>query len=183
MFLAAPATSAMKLTLQQEDSVDRFCPYCDTVSSGDVKHCKLCERCVIHMDHHCLFLMKCVATHNHRLFTIFIIIVNLDIFLFLFSSIRHYFDVYHNLQMSDLLLRMCMDHVFVFFVIILNLFSAVWGVFVVQWQLKLIGQGYTYYETLGKSKESFQVLGRGDQCRNIVRFFQGNKTPHKIGIV
>ena len=35
------------------------------------KHCKLCEVCIESLDHHCLFLMNCVARNNHRAFVCF----------------------------------------------------------------------------------------------------------------
>lgn len=36
------------------------------------KYCKLCERLVVDLDHHCLFIGNCVARHNHRDFVLLI---------------------------------------------------------------------------------------------------------------
>ena len=40
-----------------------------------VKHCRLCEKCMIAIDHHCLFLMHCIAVNNHRAFVTFLFVV------------------------------------------------------------------------------------------------------------
>ena len=37
------------------------------------KHCRLCETCFLSLDHHCLFLLTCVARNNHRAFVFFMI--------------------------------------------------------------------------------------------------------------
>ncbi|CAL8079413.1 unnamed protein product [Calicophoron daubneyi] len=55
--------------------IDQYCPYCRLVLDphGYVKHCKLCECCLENMDHHCLFIMTCVARRNQRWFILFLI--------------------------------------------------------------------------------------------------------------
>lgn len=185
----------MKLQLQIEDSASRFCSYCDIIASGNVKHCKLCKRCVVHMDHHCLFLLKCVATNNHRLFVMFIIAVNVDILVFLFSSVQYFYITYSDVSDKSIMTIMATDHIFILFVIILDFVSIFWGLSLVQWQLRLISLGYTYYESISVSSMSgvngsqSSVSGvSGTQSNplttkarllNIARFFQGNKTPYK----
>ena len=37
------------------------------------KHCRLCEVCLLSLDHHCLFLTRCVAVKNHRAFVFFML--------------------------------------------------------------------------------------------------------------
>ena len=37
------------------------------------KHCRLCNACMLSLDHHCLFLTRCVAANNHRSFVLFMI--------------------------------------------------------------------------------------------------------------
>ena len=46
------------------------------------KHCKLCELCSTGFDHHCMWLYRCVAHSNHRLFVLFCLCLGLDHFLF-----------------------------------------------------------------------------------------------------
>ncbi|KAG5447812.1 putative ZDHHC-type palmitoyltransferase 5 [Clonorchis sinensis] len=58
--------------------IDLYCPHCKlhTLPSATVriKHCKLCERCINNMDHHCLFIMKCVSYTNQRQFFLFLFV-------------------------------------------------------------------------------------------------------------
>lgn len=183
-FLDSSSRSKMKLQLRIEDSQSRFCTYCDNIASGNVKHCKLCERCVVHMDHHCLFLLRCVATNNHRLFVMFIIAVNVDITLFLFSTIRYFHMTYHALSFGVVFSILAIEHIFLLCVMILNFVSMFWGLSLVQWQLRLISLGYTYYESISVSsmddiKSEIVTLTAKDRLMNLARFFQGNKTPYK----
>ena len=41
-----------------------------------VRHCRLCDVCLRGFDHHCLFLLTCVAKNNRRLFLAFLIFVD-----------------------------------------------------------------------------------------------------------
>jgi len=174
-----PATNAAKLAMKSVDALERFCCYCTAIHTGNVKYCKLCERCVIHMDHHCLFLMRCVATNNHRLFAIFILLANVDIFLFLVCTIRLYYQQYSDLPMTHILSEMATEHILVSYILLLNIGSFIWGIFLAQWQLRLIGQGFTYYETIHfPTMKKGSRLSRKDRCLNLIQFFKGNKVPH-----
>lgn len=177
--------SKMKLQLKIEDSQAKFCSYCDIVASGNVKHCKLCERCVVHMDHHCLFLLRCVASNNHRLFVVFIIAVNIDISLFLFSTVRYFYVTYQFLPFGAVFYIIACEHIFLMFIMVLNFLSMFWGIALVQWQLRLVSLGYTYYESIAvtsmddiQSTKSVELTSK-ERLMNIARFFQGNKTPYK----
>ncbi|KAL7060905.1 hypothetical protein AAHC03_09447 [Spirometra sp. Aus1] len=64
---------------------ETYCPSCDVLlPSVDVyvKHCKLCKRCYVGHDHHCLFLYNCVAGRNVRLFLFFLFLTALSALLF-----------------------------------------------------------------------------------------------------
>lgn len=54
--------------------VDQYCVPCDRLwrTGLFVKHCKLCKRCFVEFDHHCLFLSTCVACRNVRAFIVLI---------------------------------------------------------------------------------------------------------------
>ena len=51
------------------------------------KHCRLCEMCLLSLDHHCLFLLRCVARNNHRAFVLFMIEVMLANALFIRGAV------------------------------------------------------------------------------------------------
>ena len=51
------------------------------------KHCRLCEACMLSLDHHCLFLTRCVAGKNHRAFVFFMLEVILANILFVRAAV------------------------------------------------------------------------------------------------
>ncbi|EDO42169.1 predicted protein, partial [Nematostella vectensis] len=50
-------------------------------------HCRLCNHCVLAIDHHCLFLMCCVGYKNHRAFVVFMSLVLLSQMLFVRAAV------------------------------------------------------------------------------------------------
>lgn len=36
-------------------------------------HCKVCDRCVLKMDHHCVFLAQCIGHFNYKYFCLFVV--------------------------------------------------------------------------------------------------------------
>jgi hypothetical protein len=64
-----------------------FCASCEIVIPERTKHCKLCEGCYTGFDHHCMWLYRCVAYKNHRLFLLFCLSLTLDHFIFVKESL------------------------------------------------------------------------------------------------
>ena len=57
----------------------------------DTKHCRECERCVLHFDHHCKWLNNCIGEKNYRLyFALLIAFESYNIFIFTFSAVALY---------------------------------------------------------------------------------------------
>ena len=50
----------------------RICDKCRQYKPRNAHHCSLCNRCVHHMDHHCLWLDVCINSHNIVLFMRFL---------------------------------------------------------------------------------------------------------------
>jgi hypothetical protein len=44
------------------------CPTCLCVRTARSSHCRICDRCVPRLDHHCVWLGKCVGAGNHGRF-------------------------------------------------------------------------------------------------------------------
>mmetsp|Transcript_16937 Transcript_16937/g.41621 ORF Transcript_16937/g.41621 Transcript_16937/m.41621 type:complete len:290 (-) Transcript_16937:347-1216(-) len=58
------------------------CQYCDNEKEmkSTTKHCHLCNKCVSHFDHHCIFLNTCIGARNYwTFFTLITCIVVLQI--------------------------------------------------------------------------------------------------------
>ena len=51
----------------------KMCDTCNTVKPPRTHHCSQCKRCVIRMDHHCVWIANCVGLHNMKPFLLFLI--------------------------------------------------------------------------------------------------------------
>lgn len=51
----------------------RYCDECVKPKAADANHCSTCQTCVYRLDHHCVFLGRCVGHHNHRQFLCFLL--------------------------------------------------------------------------------------------------------------
>jgi len=63
-------------------SLDRnrlVCQYCDNEKEmkATTKHCHLCNKCVSHFDHHCIYLNTCIGARNY--WTFFVLITSIVI--------------------------------------------------------------------------------------------------------
>lgn len=155
--------------------IDRFCVTCEIVQSGETKHCKLCEKCFYKMDHHCLFLLKCIGYNNHTRFVWFIIITVIIMFIFLLQVIFLYIPVvYPDYPYRETIYDMFWKDGWVLSMSILNVGSIVWAVMLIQFQLKVVSKGQTTYFQ-GKSGTS--MLTPMERILNIIYFLQG-KEPY-----
>ncbi|RMZ78510.1 hypothetical protein DV737_g3817, partial [Chaetothyriales sp. CBS 132003] len=62
---------------------DNFCTQCLIRRPLRSKHCRRCGRCVAKQDHHCPWIYSCVANNNLRHFFIYILSLELGLFLYL----------------------------------------------------------------------------------------------------
>uniref|UniRef100_A0A1I7Y8W0 Palmitoyltransferase n=1 Tax=Steinernema glaseri TaxID=37863 RepID=A0A1I7Y8W0_9BILA len=55
-----------------------LCWQCGHYKPLNAHHCSVCNRCVLRMDHHCIFIGQCVGLHNHRHFLQFVFFLGLS---------------------------------------------------------------------------------------------------------
>ena len=75
----------LKKLVDDEVDIKNFCPKCYVNNSIDnnIKHCFICDKCVIELSHHCFWINKCVGKKNKCAYLFFIF----SSFLYAFYSI------------------------------------------------------------------------------------------------
>ncbi|KAF5206297.1 Palmitoyltransferase pfa4 [Thalictrum thalictroides] len=51
----------------------RFCQKCSHHKPPRAHHCRVCKRCVLRMDHHCIWINNCVGHANYKIFFVFVV--------------------------------------------------------------------------------------------------------------
>ena len=164
----APLNCAEHVRQYRDNGVLGYCTVCELSWCDErVKHCKLCRVCIIDMDHHCLFLMKCIAKNNHRLFVYLIIITLISIAYFLYTSSLVYTPLCYTAFNNPVSLVKCLSQIspWLFTAIIFNIGSFLWGIFMLRYQLMVISQDCTnyYFKNPGQ-------FTRKERCLNVIYF-------------
>ncbi|KAH0855825.1 hypothetical protein HID58_084086 [Brassica napus] len=55
-----------------------YCPKCRIVKPPRCHHCSVCQRCVLKMDHHCVWIVNCVGARNYKFFLLFLLYTFLE---------------------------------------------------------------------------------------------------------
>lgn len=50
----------------------RLCGTCRTIKPDRSHHCRVCGKCILKMDHHCVWLNNCVSYSNYKYFILFL---------------------------------------------------------------------------------------------------------------
>jgi hypothetical protein len=56
----------------------RYCRKCSHFKPPRCHHCSVCKRCVLKMDHHCVWVVNCVGACNYKFFLLFLLYTFLE---------------------------------------------------------------------------------------------------------
>ncbi|CAH0560695.1 unnamed protein product [Brassicogethes aeneus] len=102
-----------------------ICNRCDTLRPPRAHHCRICQRCIKRMDHHCPWINNCVGERNQKYFIQFLIYVGIlsvyAITLVVISWLTECRDCQQNFAIRQARIMHC---------VILMLESALFGMFV-----------------------------------------------------
>lgn len=74
----------------------RFCQLCKCIKPDRAHHCSSCERCILKMDHHCVWVNGCVCFDNYKFFVLLVAYSCLYCF-FITVTLLIYFITFLNL--------------------------------------------------------------------------------------
>mmetsp|Transcript_17890 Transcript_17890/g.44355 ORF Transcript_17890/g.44355 Transcript_17890/m.44355 type:complete len:649 (-) Transcript_17890:538-2484(-) len=72
-FKSMPAEEARQVEKKLGLKFRKVCETCGIIRPIRSKHCKDCDRCINHFDHHCAYMDWCVGANNHLAFNVFLI--------------------------------------------------------------------------------------------------------------
>ncbi|XP_076921323.1 putative protein S-acyltransferase 12 [Bidens hawaiensis] len=71
---AGPDTSAStSLDAPENRQALGYCRHCRNGKPPRCHHCSVCQRCVLKMDHHCVWVVNCVGARNYKFFLLFLL--------------------------------------------------------------------------------------------------------------
>lgn len=50
-----------------------WCKVCQVVRPARSGHCRICGRCVLRLDHHCVWINNCIGSRNHKFFILLLL--------------------------------------------------------------------------------------------------------------
>ncbi|CAG9858594.1 unnamed protein product [Phyllotreta striolata] len=91
----------------------RICDHCKLIKPDRAHHCKVCNRCVLRMDHHCPWINNCISFTNYKYFVLYLTYA-FTYCLFIMSTTFPYFMVAWGEKFQD---QTCRYHVLFLFLL------------------------------------------------------------------
>ncbi|KAF3319875.1 putative protein S-acyltransferase 12 [Carex littledalei] len=76
------------------DTGIRQCARCQNWKPPRCHHCSVCDRCVLKMDHHCVWVVNCVGARNYKFFLLFLVYTFLETALSSLALLPHFISFF-----------------------------------------------------------------------------------------
>eukprot|EP00761_Pharyngomonas_kirbyi_P002322 gb/GECH01002326.1/.p1 GENE.gb/GECH01002326.1/~~gb/GECH01002326.1/.p1 ORF type:complete len:290 (+),score=42.35 gb/GECH01002326.1/:1-870(+) len=137
---------------------NRFCSNCNTYKPLRAHHCSSLDRCVLRMDHYCIWVCNCVGARNHKYFYLFIGYTSLTLLGFIAISIYAFIITIAELQ-SNPKLMIEQTSIGIIHFLLLIIFTVIMFPFMIMasaffaWHTKLILDNKTTIEYYARDSE------------------------------
>ncbi|KAI3504332.1 hypothetical protein L1887_32916 [Cichorium endivia] len=78
----------------------RYCRKCNQIKPPRCHHCSVCGRCVLKMDHHCVWVVNCVGAQNYKYFLLFLFYTILETTLVTVSLLPYFITFFSDEEIA-----------------------------------------------------------------------------------
>merc|ERR1719183_2347208 len=80
--------SGITVTEKKHTGERRHCKWCLKYKPDRCHHCRVCNTCVLRMDHHCPWVYNCIGFRNHKYFFLLLVYATIDLAIFCCSMVE-----------------------------------------------------------------------------------------------
>ncbi|XP_024964104.1 probable protein S-acyltransferase 12 [Cynara cardunculus var. scolymus] len=77
-YMVLDNSASTSLDVPESRQALSYCRFCRNGKPPRCHHCSVCQRCVLKMDHHCVWVVNCVGARNYKFFLLFLLYTFLE---------------------------------------------------------------------------------------------------------